>query len=354
VAPAIQQRYDLSLAQVGIVLASVNAGLVATLLPWGLLADRIGERTTIALGLSGCGAALVGAAFAGGYGGLVAFLVLAGTLGGCVQSASGRAVMSWFGPGERGLALGIRQTAVPLGGAVAAVLLPALAAGPGLRWSFLALAVGSWLGAAVGFALLRDAPGAGVEGELARPLRDRGLWLLCGGSALYLAAQFAVAGFVVLFLHQARGMSNGAAAGVLAAMQVLGGAARIVAGRWSDSLGARIVPLRRIGAALAALVALSAMLVDASLWLLLPALLVAGTLGLSWNGLSYTAAAERAGTARSGAAIGIQQTSLALSAIAVPIAFAAIVDAGSWRLGYLLVALCPLAGWAVLKPLAER
>jgi len=223
-----------------------------------------------------------------------------------------------------------------------------------LRWSFVALAVGTWLGAAVGLVLLRDAPAPALEGELADPLRDGRLWLLCGGSTLYVAAQIAVAGFVVLFLHQARGFSNGAAAGVLAAIQVLGGAARIGAGRWSDRLGARIAPLRRIGAALAAAIVLSAVLVGASVWLLVPSLLVAGTLSLSWNGLSYTAAAERAGTARSGAAIGIQQTALSVGGFVVPIAFAAIVAATSWRLGFLLVALCPLAGWAALRPLAER
>src|SRR5205085_2712553 len=104
---------------------------VLTLLPWGLLADRIGERKTIGVGLAGCGGAVAGAALAGSFGALVAFLALGGALGGCVQSASGRAVMSWFAPAERGLALGIRQTAVPLGGAIAAVLLPALAAGVG-------------------------------------------------------------------------------------------------------------------------------------------------------------------------------------------------------------------------------
>src|SRR5207244_8546527 len=170
----------------------------------------------------------------------------------------------------------------------------------------------------------------------------------------YLAGQIAVAGFVVLFLHQQRGFSNGAAAGVLAAIQVLGGVARIGAGRWSDRLRARIVPLRWIGVTLAAALAVSAALVDASTWLLVPALVVAGTLGLSWNGLSYTAAAERAGAARSGAAIGIQQTALSVGGFVVPIAFAAIVAATSWRLGFLLVALCPLAGWAALRPLAER
>ena len=47
-------------------------------------------------------------------------------------------------------------------------------------------------------------------------LHDTRLWWLCGGSSLYVAAQIAVTGFVVLFLHDERGFSPGEAAAVLA------------------------------------------------------------------------------------------------------------------------------------------
>ena len=59
IAPAIQQHYRLSLTQVGIVLAAVNFGAILTMLPWGLVADRIGERVVIVIGQVGAGAALV-------------------------------------------------------------------------------------------------------------------------------------------------------------------------------------------------------------------------------------------------------------------------------------------------------
>ena len=84
------------------------------------------------------------------------------------------------------------------------------------------------------------------------------------------------------------------------------------------------------------------------------ALVAAGTFSLSWNGLSFTAAAEIAGRSRSGAAIGLQQSFLAAGSIATPIAFAAIVHASSWRTGFVLAALSPLLGYALLSPLAER
>lgn len=334
-------------------LAAVNIGVVFTLLPWGLLADRIGERVVVGIGLSGSAAALYGAAFARSFVELVAALVLAGALGGCVQSASGRAVMAWFEPAERGLALGIRQTAVPLGGAVAAVTLPALAEGPGLREAFLALAVTVEAAALVGVALLREGTADELAGRVARPLRDRGLWLLCGASTLYLATQVSIVGFVVLYLHGERGFSTTGAAGVLAVTQVFGAAARIGLGRWSDRLGTRIVLLRRVGIALTAATALTAALTGAGDAVLVPAFVVAGTLGLSWNGLSYTAAAERAGRAQSGAALGFQQTLLAAGGIVTPVVFAAVVGATSWRAAFALAALWPLAGYVALRPLAE-
>lgn len=353
-APTIQSEYGISLAQMGVVLAAPSFGLVPTLLPWGLLADRFGERAVIAVGLSGTAGALAATAFSGSFAGLVLGLAGAGALGGCVQSASGRAVMRWFEPGERGLALGIRQTAVPAGGAVAAGVLPALADGPGLKASFGFLAAWSAVAALAGALVLRERSGDDLEASLGKPLRDGALWLLCGGGLLYVAGQMAIVGFVVLFLHEERGVSPGGAAAVLASMQVLGGAARIAAGRWSDRLAARVVPLRRVGVALGVSLVAAGLLAGAPTALLVPALLVAGTLGLAWNGLSYTAAAERAGRARSGAAIGIQQTALAVGGTATPIAFAALVGATSWGLGFAVAGLCPLAGWVVLAPLDER
>ena len=44
------------------------------------------------------------------------YALLVGLLGGSVNGSSGRAVMAWFREGERGLAMSIRQTAVPAGG----------------------------------------------------------------------------------------------------------------------------------------------------------------------------------------------------------------------------------------------
>jgi sugar phosphate permease len=353
IAPAIRDHYDLTLPQTGVVLAAGSFGAIVTLLVWGVVADIVGERAVIAVGQLGTAAALVWAGSAGSFGELVAALAVAGAVGTGVNAASGRAVMAWFGEEERGLALGIRQMAVPLGGGVAAIALPLLNEHISLRAAFVGLAAGCCIASLVAVVFIRTEP-AEDHSVFARPLRDARIWRICIGSTFYVTTQLSLLGFFVLFLHDHRGVSTAVAAGALAASQVIGGVARIAVGRWSDRLHMRIVPLRWLALGITVSVAVTTALLDASPWILVPALVIAATFGLSWNGLSFTAAAEAAGRARSGAAIGLQQTFLSAGSIIAPIGFAAVVHHASWRLAFALAALSPLVGYAVLSPLAER
>jgi sugar phosphate permease len=351
-APALRSHYGLTLGETGVVLGAVGIGMLFTLLPWGLLADRLDERWVIAAGLTGAAAALAAAALTTGFPALTGALVAAGALGASVNAASGRAVMSWFPGSELGLALGIRQTAVPIGGAVGAALLPVLASSGGTRLAFYALGGSCVAGAALAALFIRgSAPGDQAVTVVGRPLRDRRLWLLSCGTALFLTSQIGITGFVVLFLHEHRHVSTHAAAGLLAGINVLAIGARILSGRISDRVGNRLRPLRVVGVACGIATALVAAATDAPLALLVPAFLVAGTLSMAWNALGYAAAAETVGSGKTGAALGFQQTVLGVVVAAAPPAFAALA-ASSWRLAYFLAAAGPLLGTALLLGLS--
>jgi MFS family permease len=159
--------------------------------------------------------------------------------------------------------------------------------------------------------------------------------------------------FTVLFLSDARGLSTHAAALALAASQVLGVGFRILAGHLSDRSGARLVPLCRLALAIAASLGVVSALADGPLWLLVPVIVLAGGVAMSWNGLSFVAAAEIAGPSATGAAIGLQQTMLGVASIVAPIGLAALVAATSWRVGFLAAGLFPVVGWALMIPLAR-
>jgi sugar phosphate permease len=353
--PTLQDEFQLSVREIGVLLASVWIGTLATLLLWGLAADRWGERVVLALGLGGCAACLAGAAYAPNFEVLVLLLVLAGATGAAVISASGRAVMQWFARDERGLALGIRQTAIPLGGLVAALALPALTDAGGSEYAFLFLASLCAGGALAGAVVLRgrDA-GDRLEVEsVARTLRDSRLWRLCLGSGVYVYAQVAIIGFGVLFLHEQHGFSERSAALVFAVALVLGGALRIGMGRWSDLVRTRVVPLRIAGIAVSVSVALTALLSGGPVFLLVPVLALAGGVSMSWNGLAFVAAAELAAAGRSGAAIGFQQSVLSGLGVIAPLVFSATVAASTWAAAFALAAVVPLVGWLMLGELRD-
>jgi nitrate/nitrite transporter NarK len=356
IVPQLREEYDLSLGQIGVLLAASWIGTTLTLLPWGLAADRFGERVVLTVGMLASAGCLVGAAYASSYEELIVFLGLVGAAGSAVNSASGRAVMHWFGRDERGFALGVRQTAIPLGGLIGALSLPPIADAGGSEAAFLFCAALIAAGAAVGALVLRGREASdGIEpASVARTIADGRLWRLSVGSGLYLYAQIAVLGFGVLFLVDEHGLSTQSAALVFAGGQVLAAVLRIGGGRWSDLMGARIVPLRRVGLAIVAVMGLTAALAGGPASLIVPTVILACGLTMAWNGLSFTAAAELAGAVRTGAAIGVQQTVLAASGVVAPVLFAASVSSSSWPVAFALAGLVALAGWWLLGALSER
>lgn len=353
-APALRSHYGLSLGRTGVVLAATGIGMLFTLLPWGLLADRFDERLVIAAGLSGAGVVLVLAATTTSFVSLTLALIGTGALGASVNAASGRAIMSWFGSRELGLALGIRQTAIPIGGALGAGILPVLASTGGTRLAFFFLGGSCITGALVAVAFIR--PGRARAPELTdvtKPLREPRLWFLGAGTAMYLTAQIGITGFVVLFLHDHRHVSTHAAAALLAGINIVAIGARIGSGQISDRMGTRLRPLRTIGIALCIATAAVAALVDAPLAALVPAFAIAGVLSMAWNGLAFAAAAEAAGRARTGAALGFQQTLLGVVVAGFAPVFAVIVGAASWRVAFVIAALGPLLGVLALQRVRE-
>lgn len=371
--PALQARFQVGLTQTGVLFASVSAGVLVTLFAWGLLTDRTSERLVLAAGLGGAAVMLGLAAFAMGFWPLAAALVGAGMLGSCSNAATGRAVMGWFRRAERGTALGIRQMATPLGGGIAALVLPALAGDGDLRAAMLALAACALAAAVASAVWIRTPPPDQAEApptdpvapgradaaaesparaERPAPTRDRRIWRLATGGALLVAGQLSLVSYLTLFLHDRRHWSAGSAAGVLAAVQLGGAAARVLAGRWSDRRGVRIAPMRELALAGTFLFALTAVLADGPAALLLPVIVVTGVVSMSSNGLAFTATGEIAGQARAGTAMGMQNTALFAAGVVAPIGFGAIAEHVGWPAGFAVLALLAAAGWRLLRPLA--
>ena len=265
--------------------------------------------------------------------------------------------MGWFGRGERGFVLGIRQTAIPLGGALAALSLPAIAIAGGLEAALLTLAGFTLVAAIVGAIWLRDPPPSEPPpGFFAPPpTRDPRIWRLGIGSGLFVMAQAAVIGFVVLFLHDDHGMSLGAAAAVLAAIQVT---SRRRAHRDRAAVGPPRPAHRRRCAARASPAPASSRSRRSPTTRRSRSssrcIVLGGAAMSSWNGLSFTVAAEIAGRSKAGTAMSLQNT-----LVSDPRrrrrrrSSAALAGATSFSTAYLVIALAPVLGWWVLRPLED-
>src|SRR5438309_2582517 len=83
--------------------------------PAGWVTDRLGVRLTLGAGQLLIGAMVVLAATSHGLPALLALLVLGGFGFSVLNPATGKAVVDWFPPRERGVAMGLKQTGLTLG-----------------------------------------------------------------------------------------------------------------------------------------------------------------------------------------------------------------------------------------------
>ncbi|MGP3925974.1 MFS transporter [Streptomyces sp. 8N616] len=285
-------------------------------------------------------------------------LLGAGVMGAAVNGASGRAVLTWFASGKRGMAMGIRQTATPVAAAVAAAVLPAVAVGAGIPDAFWILAA-LHLSVAVAVVLwVRDPPGArqkrATRGSARELLRDGRLLRMSLASGLLIVPQFTATSLMVELLYDHRGLGASLAAALLGVAQILGGVGRLAAGAWSDAVRSRFGPLRLIAVAVGVGFAACAALDHAPIWLLCAVLLPTAGLAICWTVLPNTAAGEIAPAGLSGMALGINNTAIYLVAAITPPAIGWVAVEVAWPVALMVAAASAVVARLVLRDLTEE
>jgi MFS family permease len=385
----LRAGYHIGNSGLGLVLGMLGLGIAVSELPWGLLTDRWGDRPVLLIGLGTTATALAGMAlFVVPHGvsapsllSLALGLLLIGLLGGSVNGSSGRAVMAWFHEGERGLAMSIRQTAVPAGGGLGALMLPALAGrfGFGSVYGVLALfcavtAAFAWCwlheppavsgsvagrGAAATAAVSANVAGGGGAGLAAAcaavagkgstapaavaaavsPLRHRGVWRVAMGIGALCVPQIAVVTFATVFLHDFGHAGVLLVSATMAAVQTGAAMMRVWSGRWTDRHGNRRAYMRAcsvITALLFALLAVVSAMVGtqhgATPLLFVSLIVLGGVSASAWHGVAFTELATLAGTLRAGTALAMGNTFAFLTLFLTPLAIPLLLSHGSWPL----------------------
>jgi predicted MFS family arabinose efflux permease len=317
----LQRDFRLSGAETGLLITATYGAAVFSLLFVGDLLDRKSERLIVGIGGAIAFIALLAATRSGGFTVLLLCLLVAGLGFSVTQPGGSKSVSAWFRGGRLGLAMGIRQAGLPLGGAVAAATLPAIAATSGWRIAFAAGAAATLAGALV-FAAVYRPPAKGAAASKREALSFAAVaallrqpWLrnaTIAGLAL-VSAQYAILTWLMLYLRDHSHIALTRGAWFLSLAQLAGAAGRVGLAAWSDRAPAarfRLLWLCMIAVAagFVVLLLIPPQIPEAALALLAAWL---GFFGLGWYGpwvayLADTAPADKVGLTL-GAAMAINQ-----------------------------------------------
>ncbi len=361
-APLLRADLGLSRTEAGSLLSPFYVGSLVIGVPAGYLADRLGVRWTL-VGGQALIALFLFALAAAGSGWVVSLAIGAAGFGfALVNPTTTKAVIAWFPLASRATAVGVKQTGLPLGGALGAALLPVLALAGGWRDTIRATAVLVALCAAVtalGYRERVDEAGgpAPRPGSVWAVLRNRDLWRLSLVTVLFATVQVSWTGYFVLFLTESVGRSVVEAGAMLALANVAGIAGRIVFGLLSDRVfgGRRRIVLAIAGTGSGLVAAATALIgPDTPSAAIAGLVLVFGALGIGWNGVQLTLLAELAGKALAGTAVGLGLAVGALGVILGPPAFGWLVAAaGGYGPAWIALAGAMVLALALLATVRE-
>ena len=148
--PVWQAEFALSLSQVGFIKSCFSGAMAAGQVPFGLLAERFGERLLLAMGTVMIGLAYMVLGTAGGFFSLLAVLLVAGSASAVQHPLCSSVVARAYEMGGRRVALGVYNFAGDFG----KMVVPAVAA--------LAVAAFGWRLAAAGYGLIGAGAGLAV------------------------------------------------------------------------------------------------------------------------------------------------------------------------------------------------
>jgi sugar phosphate permease len=345
------------LTTAGLLAGAPTFGMVLTLILWGAITDRIGERIVIAGGLVLTALATVAAFASAGDPVLLGLSFLfAGMTSASTNAASGRVVVGWFPRHRRGLAMGIRQMSQPLGVTLAALTVPTIAEAHGIRAALvlpIVLTVVLAVCCAVGITN-PPRPERPVGDTAVSPYRGSWfLWRIHAVSILLVVPQFTLSTYGLVWLTGDLGWSAFGAGVLVGASQFVGALGRIGVGVWSDRAGSRVGPLRWVAVSAVVVMGLLAAVDATHLAVAAVFLVVATTVTVADNGLAYTSVAEAAGPFWSGRALGAQNTGQFIAASAVGPGVGALVGVLGFAGSFLVVAALPLLALPIV-PRADQ
>lgn len=343
---------DLSLtkSQIGMLPAALFLGQAASSVPAGFLTDRFGSRRLLFLASFIVALGFITMTLFGEFWIVLLSVIMGGIGYGAMHPITNRGIIYWFPLKQRGTAMGVKQTGITAGSALASLIL--LPLGEVLGWKIvlqgaciLLVIIG-----AISYLVYRDPP---VQGGGNRPIgliafyksmfkmiQNKAL-LLVSFSAMGLSgAQMCLNTYIVLFAYEKLGISLVLSGILLVISEVCGSLGRIIWGIISDTLfnGNRVLILQIITVLSAISSVTVALIPEVSFWTIAPIIGVFGFSISGFNGIWMNLASEIVPREQSGISSGVSITLGSMGVVIIPPIFGLIVDqTGSFTYGWLLI-----------------
>ena len=368
--PFLKEDLNITSAQAGFFMSAAAFGYMLSLIPAGWLVDRIGVRWLLLVGETVGGIFLVGMFFVTTFTQGLIFMALSGFGMGCLMPSTTKAVLDWFPSRERATAMGLKQTAVNVGGIITAIILPTVALAFSWRYGLLGIGLIAVVVGIVSFILYREPPritnlniSEPMTTSDSRPsireiLKNRDIWLMFGISMCLAVVQFSVIGYFVLYLEESLLFPVVTAGFFLAVLQGGGVFGKPVSGLISDRLfrGSRkkvyiIMTLVTFTMNLA----FAFLSQNSPTWLIIFLSVLAGFGAVGWGGLHITLTGEFAGRELAGIATGMNTAFTMVAVMVGPPFFGYIVDTtGSYQIAWQFLAMMVLLATVFLLFVREE
>jgi sugar phosphate permease len=356
--PFLREELGLTHAQLGMFISFFFAGVAAASIFFGWTSDFLGERRTLMIGLGIQGVFMIGFSLISSFflGGLL--LIMAGIGYSSVAPATTKSVMRWFSSQGRATAMGVKQTGIPLGGILAASIMPGIALSFGWRFSVLLGAILA-LSAILVVRILIPPAAPSIGGprqnfwkQFRVVFSNRNIMALSIMGIFLAGVQLSLITHLVLFLKNKFLFSSVMAGMYLASAQAGGIAGRIGWGLVSDFIagGKRKLILGLIGiAAVIQLFLIGRLDPNFSKGLLFLFIAFLGSTTIGYHGVLFGLLGEMVNKEVVGLATGFSLTITFLGIVLFPPLFGYVVDQqGSYRPAWDLLAFSLIAGLLIL------
>ncbi len=345
-----KEEYALTNTESGLLVSVVNIGPLFCMLFVGRLLDQYNEKILISISSFLLGSSLLLTNIVNGFNGLLFVLLLIGMFYSVSQPGGSKVILKWFPKENRGLAMGIRQAGIPIGGALAGVLIPFLTVQYNMTYAINSIACICIIGGVLFFVFYKEPY---VQEEARKGHNKISFWMelkvvICK-KELYpiyitgicmISLQMVLVGHFMKFLAGEQSITSIVAGTVFSVMFFSGMIGRVALATISDVLykGNRRIPLFIAVCASIGLMLLLVMnihTITSGVLYSVSALL--GFFSIGWFSLFIAEVAELASEESVGITVSVALTLNQIAIIVAPVLFGYIVDEKGYAYAWLCI-----------------